>query len=100
MAASGHDLHEVRNRANITLERIFAPKEFDAPLATRFINVKVGDGYRFAFEIPGAPAGYHLRIYRNTLNHRDQFILESELSSKTLSWNTTRSRRATRRAPL
>jgi starch synthase len=79
-AASGHDLHEVRNRANIALERVFAPKEYDAPLATRFINLKEGDGYRFAFGLPHIKTGYFLRLYRNTLKHRDQFILESELS--------------------
>ncbi len=65
VAASGHDIHEIRNRASIILERIFAPKEFDAPLATRFANVPVGQTYRFSFEIPGAPVIYHLRIYRN-----------------------------------
>jgi hypothetical protein len=31
VAASGHDIHEIRNRANLLLERIMAPKEFDAP---------------------------------------------------------------------
>ncbi len=66
VAASGHDIHEIRNRANIILERIFAPKEFDAPLATRFANVPVGQTYRFTFEIPGAPVIYHLRLYRNS----------------------------------
>jgi len=66
VAASGHDIHEIRNRASIILERIFAPKEFDAPLATRFANVTVGQTYRFTFEIPGAPVVYHLRIYRNS----------------------------------
>ena len=66
VAASGHDIHEIRNRANIILERIFAPKEFDAPLATRFINVSIGKTYRFGFEIPGAPAGFTLRLYRNS----------------------------------
>jgi hypothetical protein len=66
VASSGHDIHDVRNRANIILERIFAPKEFDAPLATRFINVSTGSTYRFDFEIPGAPqTGYILRLYRN-----------------------------------
>ncbi|MBN2161004.1 MAG: glycogen/starch synthase [Spirochaetes bacterium] len=65
VAASGHDIHEVRDRANIILERIFAPKEFDAPLATRFINVSTGQTYRFTFGIPGAPVVYHLRLYRN-----------------------------------
>jgi starch synthase len=66
VAASGHDIHEIRNRASIILERIFAPKEFDAPLATRFINTTIGTAYRFTFEIPGAPVQYHLRLYRNS----------------------------------
>ena len=65
VAASGHDIHEIRDRANLVLERIFAPKEFDAPLATRFVNVITGQTYRFAFDIPGAPADYYLRLYRN-----------------------------------
>ncbi len=65
VAASGHDIHEVRNRASIILDRIFAPKEFDAPLATRFINVHVGASYHFDFEIPGVPADFILRLYRN-----------------------------------
>ena len=34
-----HDIHEVRDRANILLERIFAPKEFDSPLATVFTTL-------------------------------------------------------------
>ncbi|MCX7678654.1 MAG: glycogen/starch synthase [Spirochaetes bacterium] len=79
VAASGHDLHEVRNRANIVLERIFAPKEFDAPIATKFINLKVGDEYTFRFSLP-AKGNYFLRIYRNVLENDKQFILESELS--------------------
>ncbi len=80
VAASGHDLHEVRNRANIALERIFSPKEFDAPLATKFINLKVGDQYRFTFPLPERKAGYFMRFYRNTLETEKQFILENEIS--------------------
>ncbi|OHD67604.1 MAG: hypothetical protein A2W19_11355 [Spirochaetes bacterium RBG_16_49_21] len=66
VAASGHDIHEIRNRANIIVERIFSPKEFDAPLATRFINVSIGRRLRLAFEIPGAPADYIVRLYRGS----------------------------------
>ncbi|OHD64355.1 MAG: hypothetical protein A2176_01845 [Spirochaetes bacterium RBG_13_51_14] len=77
VAASGHDVHEIRNRANIALERIFAPKEFDAPLATRFANVTTGTTYRFSFEIPGAPVIYYLRIYRN--NAQDGIFLEKDI---------------------
>jgi starch synthase len=64
VAASGHDVHEIRDRANVILERIFNPKEFDAPLATRFFNVCIGHLKRFSFDIPGAPAPYILRLYR------------------------------------
>ncbi|MBN2080465.1 MAG: glycogen/starch synthase [Spirochaetes bacterium] len=66
-AAAGHDIHEVRDRANLVLERVFSPKEFDAPLATRFINVAVGTEYRFTFDIPGPPASYTLRVYRSRM---------------------------------
>lgn len=77
VAASGHDIHEIRNRASIILERIFAPKEFDAPLATRFINTTIGRTYRFTFEIPGAPVQYHLRLYRNAA--KGEFSLEKDI---------------------
>ncbi len=65
VAASGHDIHEIRNRANIILERILAPREFDAPLATRFINLRAGESYDFRFRLHdfSPAAGYYLRIY-------------------------------------
>ncbi len=67
VAASGHDIHEIRNRANIILERLFSPKEYDAPLASRFINLHVNDEYRFSFSLasPGEGNRYTLRLYRN-----------------------------------
>ncbi len=65
VAASGHDIHDIRNRANLLLERLLAPKEFDAPLATRFINLNTGDSYTFKFKLD-ASQEYILRIYRNT----------------------------------
>jgi len=70
VAASGHDIHEIRNRANIILDRIFSPKEFDAPLATRFINVKSGDTYDFEFTlpIPEDKSSYIIRIYNTEYN--------------------------------
>ncbi|HDP79407.1 MAG TPA: hypothetical protein ENN21_01035, partial [Spirochaetes bacterium] len=77
VAASGHDLHEIRDRANILLERVFAPKEFDAPLATTFINLPAGSEHRFEFDLPGARAGYLLRIYKNSADR--PFMLEGEL---------------------
>ncbi|MCL1833696.1 MAG: glycogen/starch synthase, partial [Leptospirales bacterium] len=68
VAASGHDIHEVRNRANIALDRVFSPKEFDAPLATRFINLAMNSEYTFTFNLPEPEdgGGYGIRIYRNS----------------------------------
>ena len=77
VAASGHDLHEVRNRANIVLERIFSPKEFDAPLATSFINLRAGEQYTFQFKLP-ENSEYFVRIYRNGTSRR--LLLEGEMS--------------------
>ena len=62
--ASGHDIHEVRDRANILLERIFAPKEFDAPLATVFTTLSAGSPHRFEFDLPARGARYFVRLYR------------------------------------
>lgn len=64
-AASGHDIHEIRNRANMILERVFSPKEYDAPLATRFINIRAGEEYNFRFQLADIEEGkgYFLRIY-------------------------------------
>ncbi len=63
VAASGHDFHEVRDRANMLLERIFAPKEFDAPVATAFATIHMGGTHRFEFDL-AAGRDYFLRIYR------------------------------------
>ena len=85
VAASGHDLHEVRNRANIVLERIFSPKEFDAPIATDFRNIHMGDTCEFSFPLADDEHGYALRIYRNRFSgdlpvheeiHAEEFPLE------------------------
>ncbi len=69
VSASGHDIHELRNRANLVLDRILSPKEFDAPLATRFINLSVDDEYNFSFNLaePETGRGYFLRIYKNDI---------------------------------
>jgi len=77
IAASGHDIHEIRNRANIILERIFAPKEFDAPLARNFINLNVGGSYNFKFELHGKSKNYFLRIYKNSTEK--EFFLEQDI---------------------
>lgn len=77
VAASGHDLHEVRDRANITLERVLSAKEFDAPLATRFINLSIGDSYKFEFLLPEPDQNYVLRIYRKSTTK--EFILEGDI---------------------
>jgi starch synthase len=66
VAASGHDIHEVRNRANILLEKVLAPKEFNAPLATKFFNLKTGETFNFEFPIKKSKRPLLLRIYRNT----------------------------------
>ena len=66
VAASGHDIHEVRNRANIILERIFAPKEYDAPLATSFMTTLTGSSHHFEFVLPvSSKYKYFLRVYTN-----------------------------------
>ncbi len=77
VAASGHDIHDVRNRASVILERILSPKEYDAPLVTQFINVRPLKTHRFEFDLPGGKAGYFLRIYRNSLSQ--DFTLEKDL---------------------
>jgi starch synthase len=78
VAASGHDVHEVRNLASITLERVFSPKEFDAPLATQFLNLVKGSVHRFTFDLPRNGSGYYVRLYLNRTD--DQFILEKDIN--------------------
>ena len=70
VAAAGHDLHDVRNHANLLLERMLAPKEFDAPLARTFANVIRGATHRFSFDLPPRRGRYLLRIYRGAPHHR------------------------------
>ncbi len=77
VAASGHDIHEVRNRANIILEKVLAPKEFDAPLAVKFFNLRIGDTMNFEFSIQKSKKPLMLRIYRNS--SRRAFLLEKEV---------------------
>ncbi len=77
VAASGHDVHEVRNRANLLMERIMAPKEFDAPLASRFVNVRRGTVHRFVFELPSRRADCFVRLYRNEFS--GEFPTEKDL---------------------
>ncbi|MFC1670109.1 glycogen/starch synthase [Spirochaetota bacterium] len=90
VAASGHDLHEIRNRANYIIERILAPKEFDAPLAEKFINLRVGETNNFEFSLPKIRTSYFLRIYKNTGN--GEFFLEGEIDFEEvqLSYNDER----------
>ena len=82
-AASGHDIHEIRNNANIMLERVLAPKEFDAPLALTFINTSIGETIDFSFKKPigGQSSDYHLKIYSNTCD--ETLMIESELNFQT-----------------
>ena len=70
VAASGHDLDEVRNHANLLLERMLAPKEFAAPLARTFLNVVQGTTHRFSFDLPRSRGRYRLRIYRGRGHRR------------------------------
>ncbi len=77
VAASGHDFHEIRDRANYLLERLFSLKEFDAPLATTFINIKSGDTNTFKFILPEKKGNYFLRIYRNATT--ETLLLEEDI---------------------
>ena len=77
VAASGHDIHEVRNRANILLERIFAPKEFNSPLATNFININQGMTHTLHFDLPKSRSGYFIRLYSTNPYH--DFTLEKDI---------------------
>lgn len=77
VSASGHDIHEIRSRANILLERCLSPKEFSAPLATSFVNLQRGNRHKFEFDIPVVKNGYVLRIFRN--NKECRFNLETKL---------------------
>ncbi|WP_321990921.1 glycogen/starch synthase [Marispirochaeta aestuarii] len=76
-AASGHDIHEVRNRANIALERVFAPKEYDAPLATRFETILSGSRHRFSFSLPKSRSGYFVRVYGDRSS--GELVLDGDL---------------------
>ena len=64
VAAAGHELHEVRNHANLLLERMLAAKEFGAPLARTFANVMRGATHRFSFHLPRARAPPVARLPR------------------------------------
>jgi starch synthase len=76
VSASGHDIHEIRNRANVILERVFAPKEYDAPLATVFNNIHVGESFTYSFDLHDK-GDYVLKIYRNA--GADEISVETEL---------------------
>ncbi len=65
VAASGHDVDQVRNRANVILDRVLAPKEYDAPLATQFHTVRRGAVHHFSFTLLGKKPIYFARIYRS-----------------------------------
>jgi starch synthase len=72
VSASGHDIHGIRNRANILLERIFAPKEFDAPIASRFINLRIGIKFRLEFKLPTGAQKYFVRFYKSGMDFFDE----------------------------
>lgn len=85
VAASGHDIHEVRNRANLALERILSPKEYDAPLATRFINVRRGEEYSFSFDLPEDK--WFLRLYHTSGTGDTMLEEEMEVEDLPLTYN-------------
>ena len=97
VAASGHDIHEIRNHANILLERIFAPKEFDAPLATQFVTIESGTRHTFSFDLPASRTGYIVRVYGDRTSselfvHGDLDFSDLELkqNSATGRWEASR----------
>jgi starch synthase len=73
VAASGHDIHEIRNKANFLLERILSLKEFDAPIASRFVNLRTGLMFRLEFKLPAGKQKYFVRFYRNNKTGIDFF---------------------------
>ncbi len=86
VAASGHDIHEVRQRANLAMERVLSPKEFDAPLATRFVTLKAGDTYHFSNKLRN-DREYFVRLY--PLQGEREFCLQREIthSDVELTWD-------------
>ena len=87
VSASGHDIHELRNRANLTLERLLSPKEYDAPLATRFINISAGNEYNFKFSlaVQDNDKKYCLRIYRSDV--RNTYHTENNINAEEVYLN-------------
>ncbi|MDA3900352.1 MAG: glycogen/starch synthase [Spirochaetes bacterium] len=86
VSASGHDIHEIRNRANIILERLFAPKEYDAPLATVFYNLQAGDTFNFSLKLPASSKGYILRIYNYSCD--EEFFADDDIDYKDYPMHT------------
>lgn len=80
VSASGHDLHEIRNKANIVLERIFSLKEYDAPLATEFYNIQVNENFSFKIKLPFNKSGFVIRIYNNS--KESLIFTESDINYK------------------
>ena len=97
VAASGHDIHEVRNRASIALERAFSPKEFDAPLATKFASIHAGTRHTFEFDLPKSRSGYFLRVYGDRSSN--DFIVDGELDYADLELKHEPSERTVRDQP-
>jgi len=75
VSASGHDIPEVRNKANVLLERIFSPKEYEAPLSINFSTLYKGRRYNFSFNLPKRKNPYFIRIYHGY--HNDIPTLEN-----------------------
>jgi starch synthase len=94
VSASGHDIHEIRNRANVILERVFSPKEFDAPPATTFFNIHEGESLNLEFNLPENDSGYTVRIYRNSAKGRLITEPEIDVTEYPLEFNEKKKRYA------
>ncbi|MFH0975743.1 MAG: glycogen/starch synthase [Spirochaetota bacterium] len=90
VSASGHDIHEIRNRANIILEKIFSPKEFDAPMAERFVNIRAGLKSRLDFKLPAGKQKYFVRIYKYNILNRISLENSIEFFDVPLEYDDTK----------
>ncbi|HUX11597.1 MAG TPA: glycogen/starch synthase [Spirochaetia bacterium] len=79
VAASGHDIHEIRDSAALLLERVFAPKDFDAPLASNFQTVRQGANVHFTFQLAAGRQSYLLRIFH--AKPQNGLVVEADIDS-------------------
>ena len=80
VASSGHDIHEIRNRANVILERVFALRNM-THRSLRFSIISMwGEEFQFEFTFHENGDSYALRVYRNA--SADEICVEPEISFK------------------